>query len=201
MRHRPRRRLSRAAVAFSTLLGLLAFGPAAASAEQSGSTVADRDDSATAVLGKTLEARNVTIDASPGSDEASANAATYGGRDCWEIGPGRPSQYLYVTLDARLKHEGANHAAVDIDYFDAPGTKFALVYDAGANPWRTSRIVRTTGTNTWKTAHFYIPDGAFMRRAVRAGHAHRHLGAGHGVQREAGLLRPLRLRAVTGRHR
>ncbi|MFJ2378051.1 glycosyl hydrolase [Streptomyces sp. NPDC087769] len=161
MRHRPRRRLPRAAVAFSTLLGLLAFGPAAASAEQSGSAVADRDDSATAVLGKTLEAQNVTIDASPGSDEASANANTYGGRDCWEIGPGRPSQYLYVTLDARLKHEGANHAAVDIDYFDAPGTKFALVYDAGANPWRTSRIVRTTGTNTWKTAHFYIPDGAF----------------------------------------
>ena len=161
MRHRPRRRLSRAAVAFSTLLGLLAFGPAAASAERAGSIATRTDDSATAVFGKTLEYQGATIDASPGSDEASANVKTYGDRDCWEIGPGRPSQYLYVTVDARLKHEGANHAAVDIDYFDAPGAKFALVYDAGANPWSTSRIVKTTGTNTWKTAHFYIPDGAF----------------------------------------
>lgn len=161
MRHRPRRRLSRAAVAFSTLLGLLAFGPAAASAERAGSTAADSNDSATAVFGKTLAAQGATFDASPGSDEASANVKTYGDRDCWEIGPGRPNQYLNVTVDARLKHEGANHAAVDIDYFDAPGTKFALVYDGGANPWRTSRIVKTTGTNTWRTAHFYIPDGAF----------------------------------------
>ncbi|MEE1770054.1 glycosyl hydrolase [Streptomyces sp. JV185] len=161
MRHRPRRRLSRAAVAFSTLLGLLAFGPAAASTERVGASAANPYESATAVFGKTLDVQGVTVDASPGGDEASANARTYGDRDCWEIGPGRPSQYLYVTVDARLKHEGVNHAAVDIDYFDAPGTKFALVHDGVANPWRTSRIVRTTGTNTWKTAHFYIPDGAF----------------------------------------
>ncbi|MFE6518106.1 hypothetical protein [Streptomyces sp. NPDC057748] len=114
---------------------------------------------------------------------------------------GRPSQYLYATPHARLKHEGANHAAVDIDCFDTPGTKFALVYDAGANPWRTSRIVRTTGTNTWKTAHFYIPDGAFTGGAVRPGHAHRHLGPGHGIQRDTGLFRPLRIRTLPGRHR
>ncbi|MFJ4573782.1 glycosyl hydrolase [Streptomyces sp. NPDC088846] len=165
MRLRPPGRLSGAAVALSTLLGLLASGPSATSAERvpaiSAGTAAEASDTATAVFGKVLETQGATVYASPGSDEASANVKAYGDRDCWEIGPGRPSQYLYVNLDSRLKHEGANHAAVDIEYFDAPGTRFALVYDAAGNPWRTSRIVRTTGTNTWKTAHFFIPDGAF----------------------------------------
>ncbi|MEU0565077.1 glycosyl hydrolase [Nonomuraea sp. NPDC005983] len=116
--------------------------------------------SAVAVFGKTLEKSGIAaVDASPGSDDPAVNVKTYGGRDCWEIGPGRPSQYIYLTLDPAFKKP---YAAVDIDYFDGPSGKFALVYDAGGSDiWRETNSVPLTGSNTWKTAHFFITDGAF----------------------------------------
>ncbi|MEV5675340.1 glycosyl hydrolase [Streptomyces sp. NPDC052179] len=162
-RQRPRRRLMGTAMAVTLplLLGLLAPGSGPAFATGTGTGGAAASDSATAVFGRALETGRATVDASPGSDEPSANVRTYGDRDCWEIGPGRPNQYLNVTLDTGLKHDGKNFAGVDIEYFDGPDAKFALVYDAVSNPWRTSRIINTTGTNVWKTAHFYLPDGAF----------------------------------------
>lgn len=120
--------------------------------------------SATAVFGTTLSTVGTTIDPSPGSDDPAVNVKTYGGRDCWEIGRGRPSQFIYVTLDPAYKHEGANYASVNIDYFDSPGAKFTLVYDSTTVIWKSSTIVETTGSNTWKTARFFIPDGGFTKR-------------------------------------
>ncbi|GGT45657.1 hypothetical protein ACFFV7_44580 [Nonomuraea spiralis] len=142
----------RASAALVLASAWLAIPPASPAAPVSG----------TAVFGKTLETSGLTIDPSPGGDDPALHVKTYGQRDCWEIGVGRPSQYVYVTVDPALKHPGVNHAAVDIDYFDGPTGKFTLVYDAGGTDiWHGAKVVELAGTNTWKTAHFFLPDSAF----------------------------------------
>lgn len=121
--------------------------------------------SATVTFGATPDAVGATVDATPGGNDPAASTTTLADRQCWQIGPGAPNQYVYASLTPTLKHSGVNYAAVDVDYFDsAAGGRFAVVYDSAADPANSRYTVSTTGSNTWKTAHFLLTDAAFSNR-------------------------------------
>ncbi|MFD5189497.1 hypothetical protein ACFWMU_15345 [Streptomyces sp. NPDC058357] len=127
MRHRPRRRLSRATVAFCTLLGLLAFGPASASATSlSGTEIGNRgatDDAARHALAPSAVATDdVRIEVTtPGNLFDPGVRATFG------VLSARDGTVSWSVRDYRSRTVRSGTAAID------PATREGAV-DAGELP-------------------------------------------------------------------
>ncbi|MFC9558652.1 glycosyl hydrolase [Agromyces sp. NPDC056965] len=112
-------------------------------------------------FGSTAESSGATVRI--GDSTAAPTVRSYADRECWELGGGIHN-FIYIKLDDALKHTGANAASIDIGYFDSAPGKFTISYDAISGAGKQTTVIETTGTNTWKSAHFFVADGGFTGR-------------------------------------
>ena len=73
---------------------------------------------------------------------------------------------MYFDLDNNYfnKQPKGKYNIVNVEYYDAPGVKFKLVYDAQTNANAEAGTVTTTGTNKWMSVPFYLTDAYFGDR-------------------------------------
>jgi hypothetical protein len=75
--------------------------------------------------------------------------------------------YMYFGVTDDLVPAGSSHSAtIDVDYFDQGTGQWSIQYDSSdpAQKYKATASVANTGTGTWKTATFTIPDAGFSNR-------------------------------------
>lgn len=98
---------------------------------------------------------------------------TAGGRSARETAPGdNPSwgRYMYFRLDDAVATDGYYVARVEVEYLDEGTQSFGLQYDSNDctatlnGAYDSAEDVQRTGTGTWRTATFELPDARFANR-------------------------------------
>jgi predicted alpha-1,2-mannosidase len=73
--------------------------------------------------------------------------------------------YLYFAVTDDLVPAGSSHTAtITVDYLDQGTGQWNVQYDATDQPYQGSPPTTSTGTGTWKTATFTLPDAGFGNR-------------------------------------
>jgi hypothetical protein len=149
----------RAALALA-LLALVAATPAASAQERSASIV----------LGDPNDERGLDqFDEGDGR----TTPVTVGGRSARVTAPGdNPSwgRYMYFRLDDAIASDGYYVARVEVEYLDEGTQGFGMQYDSNDctatlnGAYDNAADVQRTGTGTWKTATFDLPDARFANR-------------------------------------
>jgi hypothetical protein len=117
----------------------------------------------------TLGTRNVSNGLSqyetPG--DGATTPVTVDGRDARETVQRVPGDLnMYFKVDDRLAVNGTFTTTFDVDYYDSGTDTWTLQYDAqGGSAYQSAGVITRTGTNTWKTAVFTVPDAGFAGRA------------------------------------
>ena len=79
-------------------------------------------------------------------------------------------RYLYLWVQREFQYRTAGAVRVTVDYFDGGGGEFSLDYDStdatwpAAGAYKRTAPVPLTGSNTWRTAIFDLPDAYFGDR-------------------------------------
>lgn len=159
--------------AIATALAALAVAAPAASAQQ---------QSASIVLGDPNEEHGLVQVEQP---DGRTVAVTSGDRSARATAPGDdPSwgRYVYFQLDDAIAADGYYVARVDVEYLDEGTGSFGLEYDSNDctatldGAYDSAGNVQRTGSGTWKTATFELPDARFANR--ENGGSDFRLGAG-----------------------
>jgi hypothetical protein len=149
----------RAALALA-LLALVVAAPAAGAQQRS----------ATIVLGDPNDERG--LDQFEEGD-GRTTAVTVAGRSARATAPGdNPSwgRYMYFRLDDSIARDGYYVTRVDVEYLDEGTQPFGMQYDSNDctatlnGAYDDAPEVRRTGTGTWKTGTFDLPDARFANR-------------------------------------
>ncbi|MGW6928942.1 hypothetical protein ACWGE0_02685 [Lentzea sp. NPDC054927] len=75
------------------------------------------------------------------------------------------NDYLYFAVTDDLVPPGSAHTAtITVDYLDQGTGTWNVQYDATGEPYKGSPPVTGTGTGTWKTVTFALPDAGFGNR-------------------------------------
>ena len=159
--------------ALTVALLILALAAPAASAQE---------QTASVVLGDpNVEEGLVQIDQADGR----TTPVTAGDRSARATAPGDdPSwgRYMYFGLDDEIASDGYYVARVEVEYLDEGTESFGLQYDSNDctatlnGAYDSAGDVQRTGTGTWKTATFDLPDARFANR--ENGGSDLRLGAG-----------------------
>ncbi|WP_052684530.1 GH92 family glycosyl hydrolase [Lentzea aerocolonigenes] len=73
--------------------------------------------------------------------------------------------YLYFAVTDDLVPAGSAHAAaITVDYLDQGTGQWNVQYDSTGQPYQGSASWTNTGTGTWQTATFTLPDAGFSNR-------------------------------------
>jgi hypothetical protein len=88
---------------------------------------------------------------------------------CRELRPRDGRQgFVYFIIDPTFKDADATNVRVAVDYLDVSDGRFTMQYDASAHLkasnaiyTSTSKTVRLKGSETWKTAQFYLQNCSF----------------------------------------
>ena len=68
---------------------------------------------------------------------------------------------MYFQVDSRLAHDGDFAASVTFEYYDTGTNNWQVQYSAsGGSHYTQAGSVTNTGSNTWKTVTFPLPDAA-----------------------------------------
>ena len=143
---------------------------AAAAAAVAAPTASAQERSATVVLGDPNDEQGLDqFDEGDGR----TRAVTVAGRSARETAPGDdPSwgRYMYFRLADEIANDGYYVARLEVEYLDEGTQGIGLQYDSNdctatlSGAYDSAPDVQRTGTGTWKTATFELPDGRFANR-------------------------------------
>jgi hypothetical protein len=97
--------------------------------------------------------------------------ATVNGVACYEMvrKDNRPTAYLYLQIDPKLKQAPITNAFVIVEYFDplpSNGQNGLLVvhFDGTGGAYDTTQALNLSGSQSWKAAIFYVATPGFTAR-------------------------------------
>lgn len=97
--------------------------------------------------------------------------ASVNGADCYEMvrKEDRPTAYLYLQLDPKLKQQPITNAFVVVEYLDPPAAdgqngQLVVQYDGTGGAYDVTQALNFSGSQTWKEALFFIATAGFTGR-------------------------------------
>ena len=74
---------------------------------------------------------------------------------------------IYFNIDNEILYQRPDYTSdiINVEYFDASEREIKLIYDAEDDPNKVAEtVIKTTGSNSWKAAIFYLEDAYFSDR-------------------------------------
>jgi hypothetical protein len=76
-----------------------------------------------------------------------------------------PALYFAIDNETLYQRPSSTSDIVNVEYFDDTPREIKLIYDAVDDPNKVALdVIKTTGSNTWKSASFYLEDSYFSDR-------------------------------------
>jgi hypothetical protein len=129
-------------------------------------TVSTEERRASVVLGEVNQESGLRQVDEPDGRTAPTTIAGKSGRTTVEGGGPTWGRYVYLDVADDVAFDGEFEAAITVEYFDRGTDTFQVQYDstAATGAFAFAGQVTKTGTDTWKTATFRVPDARFANR-------------------------------------